>query len=202
MTFQEHPEEERRQELWRDTVARFERFSGLVAEIDDPLTWGLDLTEETVAGGSESDPTEERFLRSYWSPWRDLVDLETLHCRVERAEQAEEITRMALCSALAAPHHPLDVETNDFLDSYAEYRVAMREIVAATEAAPAMRCRFVVDGVRRPALCMSTRSATAVYTTVAERGLVLAGPDDLIDQLTIVMRPIHNLLGGESEAQS
>lgn len=192
-------EPESRRDLWRDTVARFARFNGLVAEVDDPLTWGLDLTEETIAGGTASDPTEERFLRSYWSLWRDTVDVETLRADTHDPAQSADITRMALCSALAAPHHPLDIEEDDFLDTYAEYRAAMREIVATVESTPIERSTFVVDGLRRQSLRVTAQSATAVYTIVADRVLVVAGPDDLVSRLTIVMRPISAALRGYDE---
>lgn len=195
MSHQDEPEGQK--EMWRDIVARFARFSGLVAEIDDPLTWGLDLTEETVAGGSASDPTDERFLRSYTSPWRDLVDVETLRSPAQGDGQAAEFARMGLCSALAAPHHPADMESDEFLDSYADYRRAMREIVTVTEETPLMRATFIVDGAPHPCLSVTASAATAVYTTLADRALIIAGPAELVDQLTIVMRPIRNLLHGD-----
>jgi hypothetical protein len=47
-------------------VPRFARFSGVVGEVHDPLTWGLYLVDEEITGAADpSDPTEERFVRGY-----------------------------------------------------------------------------------------------------------------------------------------
>ncbi len=65
---------------WEQVVARFH---GAVAEVDDPLTWGLDLDEETLTGAGHGahDPAEERFLRSYVSFTGETLDVETLRVR-------------------------------------------------------------------------------------------------------------------------
>jgi len=182
---------------WEQVV---DRFQGEVAEVADPLTWGLDLDEETITGVGDGthDPTDERFLRSYVSFAGETLDLETLRVPVADDEQAADIVRTALGGALAAPLHS-DAADDDFLDSYQEYRAAMRAIVEEIDAVPLVPTTFRVDGVPRDALRVSVRDRTAVLVAVADRTLLLAGPDDLVGQVDVVTAPLRAILHGEDE---
>lgn len=191
------------EEAWERIVARFARFSGVVGEVEDPLTWGLDLDEETVTGADTDgeddgdDAVEERFLRSYVSFQAEAFDVETLRVRAAGTAHACDLVRTALSGLLAAPLHSGAGSTDDFLDSYQEYREAMRDIVAEVKGAEAMPGSFVVDGVPRRCLEVTARGVVSVYAPVADRALVVSGPADLVGRVDVVMRPIRNLLHGE-----
>jgi len=181
---------------WEQVV---ERFHGAVAEVDDPLTWGLDLDEETLTGAGHGahDPAEERFLRSYVSFTGETLDLETLRVLAAHDEQATDIARTALSGALAAPLHSDTPGDDDFLDSYQEYRAAMRAIVEEVDVAPVTRTTFVVDGVPRPCLHVTVRDRAAVYVAVGDRALVVSGPSGLLERVDVVTRPLRNILHEE-----
>ncbi|WP_253182031.1 hypothetical protein [Cellulosimicrobium cellulans] len=175
---------------WEQVV---DRFQGHVAEVADPLTWGLDLDEETLTGVGDGthDPTDERFLRSYVSYAGETLDVETLRV-VPSDELAEEIVRTALGGALAAPLH--GESDDDFLDSYQEYRAAMRAIVEEVDAAPLERTTFEVDGVARPCVRAAVRDRGAVLVVVGERAVVAAGPAGLLEQVDVVTAPLRAIL--------
>ena len=183
---------------WEQVVARFQ---GVVAEVDDPLTWGLDLDEETLTGAGHGahDPAEERFLRSYVSFTGETLDVETLRVLAAHDEQAEDIVRTALSGALAAPLHSDNPGDDDFLDSYQEYRAAMRAIVEEVDVAPVTRTTFVVDGAARACLHVTVREHTAVYVPLDDRALVVSGPADLLARVDVVTRPLRNILQDEPE---
>lgn len=192
-------------ESWEQMVARFARFSGVVGEVADPLTWGLDLEEETVTGvgDDDRDPTEERFLRAYVSFVGEAVDVETLRVGTDDPEQVEDIVRAALSGALAAPLHndaPEGTETPlgaDFADAYQDYRSAMRAIVEEVDLAPLEHTMFIVDEVSYPCVRVTVRETTAVYVPQAARAVMVSGPADLVDRVDISTAPIRNLLHGD-----
>jgi hypothetical protein len=183
---------------WEQVVARFH---GVVAEVDDPLTWGLDLDEETLTGAGHGahDPAEERFLRSYVSFTGETLDVETLRVLAAHDEQAEDIVRTALSGALAAPLHSDNPGDDDFLDSYQEYRAAMRAIVEEVDVAPVTRTTFVVDGEPQACLHVAVREHAAVYVPLDDRALVVSGPADLLARVDVVTRPLRNILQDEPE---
>lgn len=183
---------------WEQVVARFH---GVVAEVDDPLTWGLDLDEETLTGAGHGahDPAEERFLRSYVSFTGETLDVETLRVLAAHDEQAEDIVRTALSGALAAPLHSDTPGDDDFLDSYQEYRAAMRAIVEEVDVAPVTRTTFVVDGEPQACLHVTVREHAAVYVPLDDRALVVSGPADLLARVDVVTRPLRNILQDEPE---
>ena len=183
---------------WEQVVARFH---GVVAEVDDPLTWGLDLDEETLTGAGHGahDPAEERFLRSYVSFTGETLDVETLRVLAAHDEQAEDIVRTALSGALAAPLHSDNPGDDDFLDSYQEYRAAMRAIVEEVDVAPVTRTTFGVDGEAHPCLHVTVREHAAVYVPLDDRALVVSGPADLLARVDVVTRPLRNILQDEPE---
>lgn len=192
-------------ESWEQIVARFARFSGVVGEVDDPLTWGLDLVEEEVTGVSDSvDPTEERFLRSYRTFSGETVEVETLRVPATQA-QIEDIVRAACSGALVAPLHadvdpsapPQIRDVTELAESYQDYRSAMRAIVAEVEDVPCETRPFRVDGTGRHCMRVTVRDVTAVYSPAADRAVVVTGPADLVDRMDVVTRPIRNLLHGE-----
>lgn len=195
-------------ESWEEIVARFARFSGVVGEVDDPLTWGLDLVEEEVTGVSDStDPTEERFLRSYRTFSGETVEVETLRVPATPA-QIEDIVRAACSGALVAPLHadvdpaapaaPAEtIDVAELAESYQDYRSAMRAIVAEVDDVPCESRQFRVDGTGKRCMRVTVRSVTAVYSPAADRAVVVTGPADLVDRVDVVTRPIRNLLHGE-----
>nr|WP_241744332.1 hypothetical protein [Cellulosimicrobium arenosum] len=183
-----------------------ERFRGPVGEVADPLTWGLDLDEETLTGASahDVDPVQERFLRSYLSFAGETLDVETLHSRPGDDAHVLEVVRTALSSALAAPLQgdtsgglPDDGDDDAFVDSYAEYRAAMRAIVEEVDTLPAEETMFVVDGRPAPSVRLVLRASAAVYVPVAERALVVSGPRGLVDRVDVVTRPLRSILQGD-----
>ncbi|MFJ4107434.1 hypothetical protein [Oerskovia enterophila] len=191
-------------ESWEQIVARFARFSGVVGEISDPLTWGLDLEEETVTGtGDDRDPTEERFLRAYVSFVGEAVDVETLRVGTDDPEQIDDIVRAALSGALASPLHndvPEGAEGPtgaDFADAYQDYRSAMRAIVEEVDLAALQRTAFVLDDVSHPCVRVAVRGTVAVYVPIGDRAVIVSGPTDLVDRLDISTAPIRNLLHGD-----
>jgi hypothetical protein len=105
---------------------------------------------------------------------------------------ADEIVRTALGGALAAPLHGDD--DDDFLDSYQEYRAAMRAIVEEVDAAPLERTTFDVDGVARPCVRSGVRDRCAVLVVVGERAVVAAGPSSLLEQVELVTAPLRAIL--------
>jgi hypothetical protein len=196
-------------ESWEQIAARFERFNGVVGEITDPLTWGLDLEEETVTGtsGGGRDPSDERFLRAYVSFVGEAVDVETLRVGTHDPRHVEEIVRAALSGALAAPLHndiPDGVEGPtgaDFADAYQDYRAAMRAIVEEVDLAPAQHATFVVDEVSHPCVRVTVRATVAVFVPLGERALVVSGPTDLVDRVDLSTAPIRSLLHGDGTPQ-
>ncbi|WP_159791907.1 hypothetical protein [Puerhibacterium puerhi] len=203
---------------WEQLVARFARSSGVVGEVDDPLTWGLDLEEETVTGSDHrDDPTAERFLRAYRTFAGEALEVETLHEPCP-PELVDDVVRAACSGALAAPLHadlrsPVEQpgpgtgpdapdaagEVPDFAEDYADYRSAMRAIVEAVDEVPLEEGTFVVDGSLAPSTRVVVRDVVAVYVPVADRALVVTGPADLVDRVDVVTRPVRTLLHGEEE---
>jgi hypothetical protein len=201
---------------WEQLVARFARSSGVVGEVEDPLTWGLDLEEETVTGADHrDDPTAERFLRAYRTFAGEALEVETLHEPCP-PDLIEDVVRAACSGALAAPLHadlraPVEppaggtadedapVDVPDFAEDYADYRSAMRAIVEAVDEVPLEEGSFVVDGARAPCTRVVVRDVVAVYVPVADRALVVTGPADLVDRVDVVTRPVRTLLHGEAE---
>jgi hypothetical protein len=198
---------------WPD--ARFARFSGAVGEIDDPLTWGLDLEEETVTGTpDERDPTGERLVRAYRTFTGEALEVETLRLQAA-ADLVEDIVRAACSGALAAPLHadiaaPVEIDGTepggagpgepaavDFADAYQDYRSAMRAIVAEVDAVPLEETTFVVDGGLAVCSRVTVRGVSAVYAAVGDRALVITGPEDLLDRIDVVTRPLRSLLHGD-----
>ncbi|WP_205710838.1 hypothetical protein [Isoptericola sp. BMS4] len=201
---------------WEGEDARIARFSGVVGEVRDPLTWGLDLEDESLTGfADEHDPTCERFVRAYRSFTGEALEVETLRTAVAE-EDVEDVVRAACSGALAAPLHadiaaPVDPEAPsgprhaagepgkpDFADSFDDYRSAMRALVAEVDGAALHTDTFAVDGVRAPGVRVTARGTAAVYVTAAERALVVTGPADLVDQVDVVTHPIAHLLPGRT----
>jgi hypothetical protein len=198
---------------WEGDDARIARFSGVVGQIQDPLTWGLDLEDESLTGlADEQDPTCERFVRAYRSFSGEALEVETLRSAVAD-DDVEDVVRAACSGALAAPLHadiaaPVDPETAsdgpgpapephgkpDFADSFDDYRSAMRALVAEVDEAELRTGTFPVDGSPAPCVAVTARGIVAVYATAAGRALVVTGPADLVDQVDVVTHPIANLL--------
>ncbi len=196
-------ETEPQQGRWEPADARMARFSGLVGEVDDPLTWGLDLEEEAVTGhDDEHDPTCERFLRAYRTFAGESLEVETLRVPAED-DVVEDVVRAAASGALAAPLHadiaaPVEADGDgtarpvaDFADDYQDYRSAMRAIVAEVDRVPLEEARFAVDGVTARCARVTVRDVAAVYVPSGERALVITGPADLVDRVDVVTRPIR-----------
>jgi hypothetical protein len=223
----------RRPDAWNKVDARMARFSGVVGEIADPLTWGLDLEEEALTGQDDAkDPTNERFLRAYRTFAGESMEVETLRKRAD-VDQVEDVVRAAASGALAAPLHadiaspvepvvsdssdssdasPDDTPAGtvgqpsggeagvpDFADAYQDYRSAMRAIVAEVDEVPLSEGTFIVDGSLAACTRLTVRGVTAVYVTTAERALVVTGPEDLVDRIDVVTRPIRTMLQGEAD---
>lgn len=192
----------------RDPVdARLARFSGVVGEVVDPLTWGLDLEDEALTGyDDEADPTSDRFVRSYRTFAREAFEVETLRTAVA-PDAVEDVVRAAASGALAAPlhadiaapvepdHDPTPHGTTDFADDFADYRSAMRAIVTEVDAVPLEQAELAVDGTTLPATRVRVREVTAVHVPLGDRGLVVTGPSDLVERVVVVTRPIRSLLG-------
>jgi hypothetical protein len=197
---------------WDKVDARMARFSGVVGEISDPLTWGLDLEEEALTGQDDAkDPTSERFLRAYRTFAGESMEVETLRARAD-VGQVEDVVRAAASGALAAPLHadiaaPVEPDAApdgeprgaDFADAYQDYRSAMRAIVAEVDEVPLSEGTFVVDGALAACTRLTVRGVSAIYVTTAERALVVTGPEDLVDRVDVVTRPIRTLLQGEAD---
>lgn len=186
--------------------ARMARFSGVVGEVVDPLTWGLDLEDEALTGyDDETDPTSDRFVRSYRTFARESFEVETLRTPVA-ADAVEDVVRAAASGALVAPLHadiasPVEPDTtqtprgtSDFADDFADYRSAMQSIVAEVDGVPLESSELTVDGTARPATRVRVRDVAAVHVALRGRGLVVTGPADLVDRVEVVTRPIRSLL--------
>lgn len=186
--------------------ARMARFSGVVGEVLDPLAWGLDLEDEALTGyDDETDPTSDRFVRSYRTFARESFEVETLRTPVA-ADAVEDVVRAAASSALVAPLHadiaapvepdttPTPHGTSDFADGFADYRSAMRSIVTEVDAVPLETSQLTVDGTARPATRVRVRDVTAVHVALTGRCLVVTGPTDLVERVDVVTRPIRSLL--------
>lgn len=200
-----------RSSAWDKVDARMARFSGVVGEIADPLTWGLDLEEEALTGQDDAtDPTSERFLRAYRTFAGEAMEIETLRARAD-VEQVEDVVRAAASGALAAPLHadiaaPVEPDAApdgevraDFADAYQDYRSAMRAIVAEVDEVALSEGTFVVDGALAACTRLTVRGVSAIYVTTAERALVVTGPEDLVDRVDVVTRPIRTLLQGDAD---
>ena len=192
-------------ESWEQIVARFARFSGVVGEVDDPLTWGLDLVEEEVTGIPDStDPTEERFLRSYRTFSGETVEVETLRVPATPA-QIEDIVRAACSGALVAPLHA-DV------DPAAPPEIT--DVDRAGRVLPGLPQRDAGDSrrgrrraVRDPPVpggrhgqALHARHRAQRDRRLLRRRRPRGGRDravDLVDRVDVVTRPIRNLLHGE-----
>ncbi|MDO8147191.1 MULTISPECIES: hypothetical protein [unclassified Isoptericola] len=189
-----------------DVDPRMARFAGRVGEVEDPLTWGLDLEDEALTGcEDDTDPTSDRFVRSYRTFAGESLEVETLRTAV--AEDAvEDVVRAAASGALAAPLHadiaaPVEPDAEpaprpgrDFADDFADYRSAMRAIVAEVDAVELEHDTFDVDGHPVAATEVQVRDVVAVHVATPGRGLVITGPADLVDRVTVVTRPIRSLL--------
>ncbi|ANC31401.1 hypothetical protein [Isoptericola dokdonensis] len=183
--------------------ARLAQFSGVVGEVDDPLTWGLDLEDEALTGDEgRVDPTSDRFVRSYRTFAGEAFEVETLRTEVPD-DLVEDVVRAACSGALAAPLHAdiaAPVETDgdaavpDFADGFADYRSAMRAIVAEVDAVPLESGELRVDGEPCRATRVQVRDVVAVHAPARGRAIVVTGPGDLVDQVDIVTRPIRSLL--------
>lgn len=90
---------------WNGDDARLAQFSGVLGEVHDPLTWGLDLEDQSLTGHADTDdPTSERFVRAYRSFSGEALEVETLRTRVPD-DDVEDVVRAACSGALAAPLH-------------------------------------------------------------------------------------------------
>jgi hypothetical protein len=186
--------------------ARLARFSGIVGEVVDPLTWGLDLEDEALTGCDDDDPTSDRFVRSYRTFAREAFEVETLRTAVTD-DAVEDVVRAAASGALAAPLHadisapvepdrePTPHGTTDFADGFADYRSAMRAIVAEVDTVPLEPTELSVDGVVHRATRVLVRDVTAVHVPLGDRSIVVTGPADLVERVVVVTRPIRSLLG-------
>ncbi|MCA5892207.1 hypothetical protein LEP48_02440 [Isoptericola sp. NEAU-Y5] len=199
---------------WAGDDDRIARFSGVVGEVTDPLTWGLDLEDESLTGpGDEDDPTCERFVRAYRCFTGEALEVETLRAAAQD-EDVEDVVRAACSGALAAPLHAdiaapvepdapprrpgaADAAVPDFADSYEDYRSAMRALVAEVDEAPLRTATFDVDGEPVPSVEVTARGTRAVYVVAADRALVVTGPADLLGQVDVVTRPVADLIGGQ-----
>ncbi|MCL1872194.1 MAG: hypothetical protein FWF90_17530 [Promicromonosporaceae bacterium] len=188
---------------FEELVVRFAHTPGGVGEVDDPLTWGLDLEEETVTSDDRpEDPTSHRFLRGYRSFAGDALDLETLEVPCPE-DLVDDVVRAAASGALAAPLHSdpgADDRSADFAEEYDDYKSAMRAVVAAVDEVPLEEGTFSVDGTDVPCTRVAVRGVAAVYVTVGGRGVVVAGPASLVDGVDVVMRPVRSLLQQDDEA--
>jgi hypothetical protein len=54
-----------------------------------------------------------------------------------------------------------------------------------------------VDGTAKRCMRVTVRNVTAVYSSAADRAVVVTGPSDLVDRVDVITRPIRNLLHGE-----
>ncbi|GAA1848557.1 hypothetical protein [Myceligenerans crystallogenes] len=198
------PDDAGRQPEWEQIVARFARFSGVVGEVHDPLTWGLYLVDEEITGAIDPvDPTEERFVRAYRTVGGDVLEVETLRVPA-LSDQIDDVVRAACSGALAAPLHT-DIDTSeigeatdpfDFAEAYQDYRSAMRAIVAEVDQVPSDALEYLVDGRPVVATAVAVRDVIAVYAPLADRALVVTGPAGLVDRIDVVTRPIRNLKHG------
>ncbi|MFC7877687.1 hypothetical protein [Isoptericola sp. NPDC057391] len=203
---------------WNGDDARLAQFSGVLGEVHDPLTWGLDLEDQSLTGHADSDdPTCERFVRAYRSFTGEALEVETLRTRVPD-DDVEDVVRAACSGALAAPLHadiaaPVepapsdgsedaaqDDHGEDFADSFQDYRSAMRALVAEVDEAPLTTGTFAVDGDDADCVRVTARETTAVYVAAADRALVVTGPADLVDRVEVVTRPVDALLTGRRRA--
>ncbi|MBL0887207.1 hypothetical protein [Myceligenerans indicum] len=199
------PEDTGRTPEWEQIVARFARFSGVVGEVHDPLTWGLDLVDEEITGAADpGDPTEERFVRGYRSVAGEALEVETLRVAAPH-DQVDDIVRAACSGALAAPLHAdidpdsadLPPDPIDFAEAYQDYRTAMRAIVAEVDEVPSVAVDFLVDGHTCAGTAVTVRDVAAIYAPAADRALVVTGPAGLVDRIDVVTRPIRNLKHGD-----
>ncbi|MEG3616127.1 MULTISPECIES: hypothetical protein [Isoptericola] len=185
---------------------RMARFSGRVGEVDDPLTWGLDLEDEALTGcEDDADPTSDRFVRSYRTVAGESLEVETLRTPVSE-DAVEDVVRAAASGALAAPLHadiaaPVEPDAEpaprpgrDFADDFADYRSAMRAIVTEVDEVDLRRAPYAVDGRSTAATWVQVRDVVAVHVATPGRGLVVTGPADLVDRITVLTRPIRSLL--------
>lgn len=211
---------------WNGDDARLAQFSGVLGEVHDPLTWGLDLEDQSLTGHVDSDdPTSERFVRAYRSFTGEALEVETLRTRVAD-DDVEDVVRAACSGALAAPLHadiaaPVEAapadgagdeagdeatdgdaehDGSDFADSFQDYRSAMRALVAEVDEAPLTTGTFIVDGDDADCVRVTARETTAVYVAAADRALVVTGPADLVDRVEVVTRPVDALLSGRHRA--
>jgi len=182
---------------WERLVAPFARLPGVVAEVDDPLTWGLDLEEETVTGPDHpEDPTSQRFLRAYRSFAGEALEVETLHAHCP-PEMVDDVVRAAASGALAAPLHTdpgAQTSDADFVEQFDDYRSAMRAVVDAVDEVDLESATFRVDGAEVDCARVTVQGVAAVYAGVGDRAVVVAGPDDLVDRVDVVMRPVRSTL--------
>ena len=184
---------------WERLVARFARLPGVVAEVEDPLTWGLDLEEETVTGPEHpGDPTSQRFLRAYRSFAGEALEVETLHEPCP-PEMVDDVVRAAASGALAAPLHTdpaigTEGSDADFADEFDDYRSAMRAVVDAVDEVDLEAGTFTVDGDEVECARITVRDVAAVYAAVGDRAVVVAGPADLVERVDVVMRPVRAIL--------
>ncbi|MEL7977175.1 hypothetical protein AAG589_15020 [Isoptericola sp. F-RaC21] len=209
------------QRAWNGDDARLARFSGVLGEVRDPLTWGLDLEDQSLTGQADSDdPTSERFVRAYRSFTDEALEVETLRTRVPD-DDVEDVVRAACTGALAAPLHadiaapvepapsdadevdrPAEGDASDFADSFQDYRSAMRALVAEVDEAPLTTGTFAVDGDDADCVRVVARETAAVYVATADRALVVTGPVDLVDRVEVVTRPVDALLSGHGRRGS
>lgn len=199
------PDDAGRTPEWEQIVARVARFSGVVGEVHDPLTWGLDLVDEEITGAADpADPTEERFVRGYRTVAGDVLEVETLRVPAP-GDQVDDIVRAACSGALAAPlHADIDPDATsqapdpvDFAEAYQDYRTAMRAIVAEVDEVPSVPLEYLVDGRPCGGTAVTVRDVIAVYAPVADRALVVTGPSGLVDRIDVVTLPIRNLKHGD-----
>ncbi|GAB3175380.1 hypothetical protein GCM10027059_48960 [Myceligenerans halotolerans] len=199
------PDDAGRTPEWEQIVARFARFSGVVGEVHDPLTWGLYLVDEEITGAADpADPTEERFVRGYRTVAGEVLEVETLRVAAP-PDQVDDIVRAACSGALAAPlHADIDPDATspvtdpiDFAEAYQDYRTAMRAIVAEVDEVPSGPLEFLVDGRPRGGTAVTVRDVTAIYAPAADRALIVTGPSGLVDRIDVVTRPIRNLKHGD-----
>jgi len=70
----------------------------------------------------------------------------------------------------------------------------MRAVVDAVDEVDLESATFRVDGAEVDCARVTVQGVAAVYAGVGDRAVVVAGPDDLVDRVDVVMRPVRSTL--------